>query len=117
VTVYVTSRNLITGGGTRSKFNLIDLAGSERVAKSGVTGDALKEATVGVPHMEAEQPSSQLSSTPPNSPQAINTSLSALGLVISALASKQGFVPYRNSTLTYLVRVWALVLHHYLTAP
>ncbi len=42
-----------------------------RVKKSGSTGEQLKEA------------------------QAINKSLSALGDVISALASEQGHIPYR----------------------
>lgn len=47
--------------------------GSERVSKSGAEGARLKEA------------------------QNINTSLSALGDVISALAKKQAHVPLRNS--------------------
>jgi kinesin family protein C2/C3 len=47
-----------------SHLHLVDLAGSERVNKSGVSGDALKEA------------------------QAINKSLSALGDVISSLQRK-----------------------------
>lgn len=58
----------------------MDLAGSERLDKSGATGQALKEA------------------------QNINKSLSALGDVIQARASKQGHVPFRNSTLTYLLQ-------------
>ena len=52
------------------------LAGSERISKSEVAGQQLKEA------------------------QAINKSLSALGDVIQSLQSKSGHVPYRNSKLT-----------------
>lgn len=47
-------------------------AGSERQKASGAQGERLKEAT------------------------AINKSLSALGNVISALATEQGHVPYRD---------------------
>lgn len=80
--VYVTGTNLSTGVQTSGKLNLIDLAGSERVGKSGAIDDPkrLKEAT------------------------AINKSLSSLGDVISALGAKQKHVPFRNSKLTYLLQ-------------
>lgn len=56
-----------------SKLHLIDLAGSERVSRSGAEGDRLKEAA------------------------AINKSLSALGDVVAALQQRSSHVPYRNS--------------------
>lgn len=80
LTINVVSENIRTGAVSRGKLNLVDLAGSERINKSGATGQALKEA------------------------QNINKSLSALGDVIAARASKQGHIPFRNSTLTYLLQ-------------
>ncbi|KAG2622172.1 kinesin-like protein KIN-14R [Panicum virgatum] len=78
--VMVKGENLINGECTKSKLWLIDLAGSERVAKTDVQGERLKEA------------------------QNINKSLSALGDVISALAAKTPHIPFRNSKLTHLLQ-------------
>lgn len=70
-----------------SKMSLVDLAGSERAVKTGAVGDRLKEGSN------------------------INKSLTTLGLVISKLAdssagksSKDQFVPYRDSVLTWLLK-------------
>ncbi|GLJ16746.1 hypothetical protein SUGI_0288200 [Cryptomeria japonica] len=80
VTVYVEGRDLSCGTLLRGCLHLIDLAGSERINKSEVSGDRRKEAV----H--------------------INQSLSALGDVIQALATKSAHVPYRNSKLTQILQ-------------
>ena len=83
-----------TGDGTRVCIMFVDLAGSERVARTGATGEAKHEA------------------------QAINGSLSALGRVVKMLGERSrgatntrgankvpsGHVPYRDASLTMLLR-------------
>merc|ERR1712167_227968 len=78
--IMISARNkktkLVTGG----KLTLVDLAGSESQKKTGASGQQLEEA------------------------KAINSSLSALGSVISALTTGSSHVPYRNSRLTELLQ-------------
>ncbi|KAG7338360.1 kinesin motor domain containing protein [Nitzschia inconspicua] len=62
------------------KLNVCDLAGSERVSKSGATGSILKEA------------------------QHINLSLSTLSNVIEKLQAGEKNVPFRDSKLTSLLQ-------------
>ncbi|XP_045796594.1 kinesin-like protein KIN-14S [Trifolium pratense] len=80
VRVTVLGENLINGQRTKSHLWLVDLAGSERVGKTDAEGERLKES------------------------QFINKSLSALGDVIAALASKSSHIPYRNSKLTHILQ-------------
>lgn len=65
---------------TFGTLNMIDLAGSERIKKSGAQGSVQREAVC------------------------INKSLSCLGDVIMALGNKEKHVPYRNSKLTHLLQ-------------
>lgn len=89
--ILVKAKNLINGECTKSKLWLVDLAGSERLAKTEVQGERLKEA------------------------QNINRSLSALGDVISSLATKSGHIPYRL-LLLFLAFRHVLSVHFFFTS-
>lgn len=78
--IIVRTTNIQTGLKSYGKLSLIDLAGSERLDKSGATGQLQKEAV------------------------SINKSLSALGDVISGLSQSLKHIPFRNSVLTYLLQ-------------
>jgi len=78
--LYLTGTNEEMGATVTGTLHLCDLAGSERIARSGAEGDRLKEAIN------------------------INKSLSCLTDVFNGLAQKQAFVPFRNSKLTYFLQ-------------
>jgi len=77
--VTIESINAKTKQVSVGKLTLCDLAGSERLKKSEVTGEQMKEA------------------------QSINKSLTALGDVIEALTKQAKHIPYRNHRLTQLL--------------
>ena len=73
----VEQKNVSDFSSKTGKIYLVDLAGSERLSKTGVQGQALKEA------------------------QNINKSLTTLGIVINKLTDgKSTHIPYRDSKLT-----------------
>ncbi|NXK20686.1 KIF9 protein, partial [Arenaria interpres] len=82
-TIYIESRFRVFSDGKciNSKINLIDLAGSERLSKTGSEGQVLKEATY------------------------INKSLSFLEQIVVALADpKRDHIPFRQSKLTHVLK-------------
>lgn len=88
--VTVKGENFVSGQCTKSHLWLVDLAGSERVGRTEVEGERLKES------------------------QFINKSLSALGDVISALATKTAHVPYRHLSLSLSHTLVHLICSYYI---
>jgi hypothetical protein len=81
VLIVIVTQKCRDGSVKVGKLNLADLAGSERIAHTGATGQTLEEA------------------------KKINQSLSSLGNCINALTDKsRSHIPYRDSTLTYLLK-------------
>lgn len=79
-TLHIKGRHEGKGIIVSGSLNLCDLAGSERLSRSGAEGDRKKET------------------------QAINKSLSCLADVFTALAKKAPHIPFRNSKLTHLLQ-------------
>ena len=74
-------RNTITGSSKTGRIYFVDLAGSEKMAKTGIEGGTgLKEA------------------------QNINKSLMTLGMVINSLTEGAKHIPYRDSKLTRVLQ-------------
>jgi len=80
LTIKIVGVNRQTHDQLQSKFMLCDLAGSERLKKSEVSGDMMKESIE------------------------INKSLTALGDVIEALTKGQKHIPYKNHKLTQVMQ-------------
>ncbi|CAK0890343.1 unnamed protein product [Prorocentrum cordatum] len=78
--IRIISVNKETKQQLRGKLLICDLAGSERLSKSQVTGDGQKEAIE------------------------INKSLTSLGDVIEGLTKGSKVIPYRNHKLTQLMQ-------------
>ena len=79
--VIIYQRNIITESSKTGKIYFVDLAGSEKMSKAGIEGNAmLKEA------------------------QNINKSIMTLGMVINALTKGSKHIPYRDSKLTRVLQ-------------
>jgi kinesin family protein C2/C3 len=97
VTVNVISTNIATGVGTVGKIQFVDLAGSDLVPKRPVVGGAKGSKNTASDGL--------LAGVGNNSEwKFANKSLATLSDVVSARCQFMRSVPYRNSTLTHLLR-------------
>lgn len=78
--ITIIQTNILNARKKTSKLLFVDLAGSEKVSKSGATGLRLEES------------------------KNINSSLTTLGMVISALSDSSSHIPYRDSKLTCILQ-------------
>jgi kinesin family member C1 len=78
-TLHLSAENEKLNANIAGQLNLCDLAGSERVDRSGAKGASLTEA------------------------KNINKSLAALAHVFESISKHAAHVPFRDSTLTYLL--------------
>lgn len=113
-----TSWNVEQNSGEKvSKMSLVDLAGSERVSKTGAAGERLKEGSninkyaVFIWKQSSTHHFTLQHWLTLHGYLCVCRSLTTLGCVISALADqsagkgKAKFVPYRDSVLTWLLKV------------
>lgn len=105
LSIHVNGQNHVTGERLRGRLHLVDLAGSERVSKSGATGDRLKEAQA-INKCDAAAARAPPRAAPRRSlsRRGVCRSLSALGTVIHKRAGNAAHIPYRDSTLTFLLQ-------------
>lgn len=78
-TLHLSAENAKLNANINGQLNLCDLAGSERVDRSGAQGKALAEA------------------------KNINKSLACVAHVFESISKQAAHVPFRDSTLTYLL--------------
>jgi kinesin family protein 5 len=78
--VTIFQKNSITDSTKIGKLYFVDLAGSEKISKTGVEGQLLEDA------------------------KNINKSLLMLGMVINSLTENKTYIPYRDSKLTRVLQ-------------